>query len=115
MEQAAPSSFFVLWAIVPLAGFVAAMTLVGLKRAEPFFPPLWSAILLYNTVGAALFALGFIEVNLPGAVSSRIPVALGDSWRLFAYFFFLFPLSLLVTLLRFPSRKRKPALAGRSA
>ena len=92
---------------IPLLGFIAAMCLVGIKHAESWFRPLWCAILLLNLTGAVLLVLGAIEINFPNTVSVKFPAISQERWRFIGITFFLFPISFLVTLLRFPFRLLK--------
>ena len=89
---------------IPLLGFIVAMCLVGIKHAESWFRHLWVAVLLYNFTGTVLLALGACEINFPGSISRRFAAISDDYWRFIGITFFLFPVSLLVTLLRFPFR-----------
>ena len=103
MEPLAPSQFF-MWMSIPLAGFIAAMCLVGCKQAETWFRAVWCAIFVYNLAGSVLLLLGAMEFALPGFNSEILPSVKPEIWRFLAITFFLFPINLLVTFLRFPFR-----------
>jgi hypothetical protein len=89
---------------VPMIAFIASMCLVGIKHAETFFRPLWLTVFVVDLIGTTLLVLGAIEINFPGAVSSQLPAVPSGYWNFIGITFFLFPISLIVTTLRFPFR-----------
>ncbi|MGK0187799.1 MAG: hypothetical protein ACI9R3_003590 [Verrucomicrobiales bacterium] len=89
---------------IPLVTFIISMCLVGIKQEEKFFRPLWSILFVVNFTGAALLILGIYEINFPGTISSRVPIITSAQWKFIGITFFLFPISLIVTVLRFPFR-----------
>ena len=97
------------WVTIPLLGFVASMILVGLKQEESFFKPLWCSIFFYELAGVSFFVLGALEIANPGwwpaiyLLTEAFSLA-PDAWRIIGLFFFLFPVSFLVVLFRFPFR-----------
>ena len=89
---------------IPMIAFISSMCLVGIKHAETFFRPLWLTIFVADLIGTTLLVLGAIEINFPGAISREIPFVPAGYWKFIGITFFLFPISLIVTILRFPFR-----------
>ena len=87
-----------------MVAFITSMCLVGIKHAETFFKPLWLTVFVVDLIGTTLLVLGAIEINFPGAVSSQLTAVPAGYWKFFGLTFFLFPISLIVTTLRFPFR-----------
>ena len=57
-----------------------------------------------NLIGTTLLILGAYEINFPDTISSKFPAISQERWKFIGITFFLFPVSFLVTLLRFPFR-----------
>ena len=81
------------------------MVLVGLKQFESFFKPLWCVVFSYNLVGATFFVLGALEIAKPGWWPTLVFETISeDAWKIMGLAFFLFPVGLLISIVRFPFR-----------
>ena len=89
---------------IPMIAFIVSMCLVGIKHAETYFRPLWLTMFVINLVGLTLLILGAYEINFPDTISAELPFISKDRWKFIGITFFLFPISFLATLLRFPFR-----------
>lgn len=87
---------------IPLVTFVISMCLMGIKQDESFFKPLWTVLFILNLTGATLLVLGVYEINFPDSISQKLPIIPSAKWKFIGITFFLFPFSLIATVLRFP-------------